>query len=55
MPRHVRRDDSGQSNTEYALLIVVVLAFFGVILLLTQTNAPPFFGRVWERLTEAVG
>ena len=47
------RDDAGQSNTEYALLIVVVLAIFGVILLVSQSNAPEFFGRVWDRLMDA--
>ena len=49
-----RRDDSGQGNTEYALLIVVVLAIFLVILGLTQTNAPGFFTALWERLMAAV-
>ena len=50
-----RRDDSGQSNTEYALLIVVVLAIFIVILGLTQTNAPGFFQAIWDRLVSAAG
>ena len=49
-----RRDDSGQGNTEYALLIVVVLAIFLVIVGLTQTNAPGFFTALWERLMAAV-
>ncbi len=48
------RDDSGQGNTEYALLIVVVLAIFGVILAVTQGHAPTFFETIWNRLVQAV-
>ena len=48
-------DDSVQGNTEYALLIVVVLAIFLVILGLTQTNAPAFFEAIWSRLMSAAG
>ena len=50
----IRRDDRGQGNTEYALLIVVVLALFGVLLAATRTHAPEFVGHLWSRLIDAV-
>jgi hypothetical protein len=49
-----RTDDLGQSNTEYALLIVVVLAIFVVLLAASNTHAPAFFGKIWQRLLDAV-
>lgn len=49
------RDDSGQGNAEYALLIVVVLAIFGVLLAVTNANAPGFFQAIWEKLLNALG
>ncbi len=52
MPR--RRDDSGQGNAEYALIIVVVLAIFGVLLTMSNSNAPAFFSGIWEKLVSAV-
>ncbi len=53
---HVRRlhDDSGQGNAEYALIIVVVLAIFGVLLAVSNSNAPAFFSGIWQKLISAV-
>ena len=48
------RDDSGQGNAEYALIIVVVLAIFGVLLAVTTAHAPSFFAGIWQKLLTAV-
>jgi Flp pilus assembly pilin Flp len=50
----LRRDDSGQANTEYALIVVVVLAIFAALLTLTKTSAPHVFQSLWDRLVLAI-